>query len=110
MYIIKLINLQNKLTYNHFLNKKINNFLNTNINYKINNFSSNFLFIKNKSIKKFNIFNIKKINYKFFNLFFLFNYSFFNTNFKSNFINNFFYVNHLKNKIIIVDSSKFVLR
>ncbi len=110
IYTIKLINLTNKLTSNHFVNKKINYFLNTNVNYKVNSICPNSLFIKDKSIKKFIFFNIKKIKYKFFNLFFLFNYSFFNTHFKSNFVNNFFYVNHLKNKIIIVDSSKFVLR
>ena len=110
IYTIKLLNLTNKLTSNHFVNKKINYFLNTNVNYKVNSICPNSLFIKDKSIKKFIFFNIKKIKYKFFNLFFLFNYSFFNTHFKSNFVNNFFYVNHLKNKIIIVDSSKFVLR
>ncbi len=92
------------------MNKKINSFLNLNINYKINNTQINNFLINNKTFKNYQFFNIKNLNNKFFSLFFLFNYSFFNTYFRSNFLNNFFYINHFKNKIIIIDSSKFILR
>ena len=50
------------------------------------------------------------MNHKFFSLFFLFNYSFFNSHFNSNFKNNFFYLKIVNNKIIIIDSLKFILR
>jgi hypothetical protein len=59
---------------------------------------------------------INKVNYfpttyfKLFNLFFLFNYSIFNVNFKLNFKLNFFLVKEFKKKIILININKFFSR
>lgn len=88
----------------------INKYLNYKINQKIN-YNEIPVLHENKTLHKF-IFTKKNLKheYKFFNIYFLFNYSLFNSNFKIHPNFKLFYVNNSSNKIILVDSTKFVLR
>lgn len=90
--------------------KQINKYLNFNVNHKFNKFDE-LEFTDNKVIKKFH-FSVKKINleYKLFNLFFLFNYSLFNSNFKFHYNFKIFYIYNYSNKIVLLDSTKFLSR
>ena len=65
-----------------------------------NSINKSFFYSKKNSI----------VQYKLFDLFFLFNYSLFNSNFKSHFHFKFFYLYTNSNKIIIIDSTKFLFR
>ena len=100
--------LKNKFTF-----KKINKYLNFNINYKFNTFND----FKNNDNKIINNTNISvltkkntKLTFNFFNLFFLFNCSLFNSTFKPHFNFKIFYIYNFSNKIILIDSSKFLIR
>lgn len=100
---------------NFFLNKKItfksiNKYLNFKINFKINTINEK-TFNDDKIIKKF-YYSKKnsKIEYKFFNLFFIFNYSLFNSDFKPHYNSKFFYISNFSDKIIILDCTKFLIR
>ncbi len=99
-----LINFKNLINYN------VNKFLNFSINSKYNKFTTN-LFNDNKSLKSF-IFSPKKntIEYKLFSLYFLFNYSLFNNNFKPHANIKMFSTYNYSNKLLIFDSSKFLIR
>lgn len=90
--------------------KSINKYLNFKINYKFNSF--NVIRCDENSINKSFFYSKKNsiVQYKLFNLFFLFNYSLFNSNFKSHFNFKFFYLYTNSNKIIIIDSTKFLFR
>ncbi len=102
----KKINNLNKFKNN---NKYLLNFSNYSINSKLNNPSS--LIFTNQNIAKF--FFSKKNNFiknNFFNLFFLFNYSFFNSYFKPHANLKFFYLYTNSKKLIIIDSIKFLKR
>ena len=89
-----------------FGNKKISMFCKNKFheltNNKITNFSAvnNFFFTNKKT----------NIEYKLINLYFLFNYSLFNSNFKIHFNIKMFSVYNYENKLIIFDSSKFLIR
>jgi hypothetical protein len=100
---------------NFFLNKKINfksinKYLNFKINFKIEKLDEK-NFYDNKVVQKFYYSKKnKKTEYKFFNLFFMFNYSLFNSDFKPHYNSKFFYISNFSDKIIILDCTKFLIR
>ena len=110
----------NKIYLNTFIYKNNNKYLNTKINFKFNNLKLNefkeknifkkIIFSNNKSnvISTSNINNISV--YKLFNLFFLFNFSMFNSYFKSHHNFNLYYVYSFSNKILLIDPVKFLFR
>lgn len=99
---------------NYFLNnKKIFNKYNVlKLNFSFSNVSK-ILFnpdftnqnIGHRLLKKNDV-----VKYKLFNLFFLFNYSMFNSQFRYFHEFNFFFISNQKNKIIVINSSKFLSR
>lgn len=108
LYFYKIFNLTDQIKYIFFYNKKLSSYLNTKINYKINNLNFKLLNNDKKISKNFFINkNNTNFNKKFFNLFFLFTYSMYNSYFKVNNVNTFFYLKNVKNKIIIIDLKKF---
>lgn len=107
LFLLKNIN--KILLINHNA-KHINKYLNFNIHHKFNKFDLHQV-NDHQPVKKF-FFSEKNsiIEYKLFNLFFLFNYSLFNSNFKFNYNFKIFYIYNYSNKIVILDSTKFLLR
>ena len=90
----------------------INKFLNYKINYRFNlKQTDNNLFIKNSQPNQINFLK-KNLNIfsKFFHLFFLFNFSLFNTNFKFNYNFKLFYVYFKQKKVLILNIHKFLIR
>ncbi len=110
IYIFTFIKKYLYINLNFILFKKINKSLNSNISYHILNFKevkfNNTPFFKNINYLKKNNLTI----FKFINLFFLFNFSLFNNNFKVNHNFNLFFVYSFSNKVIILDPIKFTLR
>lgn len=100
----------NAFSFKNLITKNTNKFLNFSINLKYNKFTTN-LFFDDKNPKIF-FFNLKKnsIEYKLFNLYFLFNYSLFNSNFKLHANIQMFAARNYSNKLLIFDSSKFLIR
>jgi hypothetical protein len=110
----------NKIYLNTFIYKNNNKYLNTKINFKFNNLKLNefkeknifkkIIFSNNKSnvISTSNINNISV--YRLFNLFFLFNFSMFNSYFKPHHNFNLYYVYSFSNKILLIDPVKFLFR
>jgi len=108
---LNLILKTNKFFYTkNIMFKSINKFLNFKINYKFNQ-PNGHCFNDNKIIKYFHFSKKNSIlEYKLFNLFFLFNYSLFNTNFKCHHNFKLFYIYNYSNKILLLDSTKFLMR
>jgi len=96
---------------NKFNNFKINYNLNISYNLK-DNLKDNWDSISNEKITKTTPYLQKneKIKYLLFNIFFLFSYSMFNSKFKKNHLYGFFHVINKKNKLIIFNLNKFILR
>lgn len=100
----------NKFNFQIFNTKNINKYLSLNINKKFSpvyqistNVENNFgitPLLQNKNKNKF-------LETKFFNLFFLFNYSLFNKQFKPNANFDLFYIKKIKNEIILINTKKF---
>ena len=100
-------------------NNILNNYLDVKIKYKIeykkNIFNSN-LNLKSNTQVDMQSNSLNKIThfpltyFKLFNLFFLFNFSIFNSNFKLNFKLNFFLVKEFKKKVILININKFFSR
>ncbi len=90
--------------------KNNNKYSNIKISFNFNNIKkkkfSDSLFSKKFFFQK----NNNKLSYTFFNLFFLFNYSMFNSNFKAHHSMNLFCVYSFSNKLLILDPVKFLLR
>lgn len=106
-YLLKKIN---QLYFNKLIYKNTNKYLNIKINFK---------FINLKELKISDEFSLKKIFFSnkntntyhnLLNLFFLFNYSLFNSYFKVHHNFNLFYVYSFSNKLILIDPVKFLIR
>lgn len=96
--------------FNRIIYKNKIKYLNIDINFKLNNFTDK-IFLDNFTSKKFFFFKKNTNNsYKIFNLFFLFNFSLFNSYFKVHHSFNLFYIYSFSNKLIIIDPIKFFNR
>lgn len=106
-FLLKKIN---KYYFNKIIYKNNTKYLNIKINFNFNNFKK-LNSLDNFSLKKFFLFK-KNTNssYVLFNLFFLFNYSMFNSHFKAHHAINLFCVYSFSNKLLIVDPVKFLSR
>lgn len=96
--------------FNNLIYKNITKYINVKVNFKFNNFKE-FSNLSNLSLKKFFFLKKnKKTNFSLFNLFFLFNFSIFNSHFKTHHTFNFFCLYSFSNKLILIDPNKFLTR
>lgn len=100
----------NFINFKNLFNNDINKFFNYSINIKYNKFKIK-LFSDNKSLKTVNFLSKQtNIEYKLFTLYFAFNYSLFNSNFKVHTNIQMFSSYNYSNKLLIFDPSKFLIR